>query len=82
MQEVSEQIEVVEVAAQVAKKASLMNAKTAAVNLGDETLKLLKLLSNKLNTLDENQTFLARKFGELENQLGGGDGKQDQKESS
>jgi hypothetical protein len=70
MQEVLEQIEVVEVAAQVAKRASLMNAKTAAVNLGDETLKLIKLLSNKLNTLEENQDFLARKFGEIENQLG------------
>ncbi|MAD77137.1 MAG: hypothetical protein CML20_20530 [Rheinheimera sp.] len=74
MQEVIEQIEVVEVAAQVAKRASLMNAKTAAVNLGDETLKLIKLLSNKLNTLEENQTFLARKYAELENQLGGNGG--------
>ena len=81
MQEVLEQIQVVEVAAQVAKRASLMNAKTAAVNLGDETLKLLKLLSNKLNTLEENQDFLARKYAELENQLGGNDGKQDQKEN-
>lgn len=78
MQEVLEQIEVVEVAAQVAKRASLMNAKTAAVNLGDETLKLLKLLSNKLNTLEENQEFLARKYDELENQLGGSDGVQNQ----
>jgi len=82
MQEVLEQIEVVEVAAQVAKRASLMNAKTAAVNLGDETLKLIKLLSNKLNTLEENQDFLARKYAELENQLGGNDGKQDQKANS
>jgi hypothetical protein len=82
MQEVIEQIEVVEVAAQVAKRASLMNAKTAAVNLGDETLKLIKLLSNKLNTLEENQDFLARKYAELENQLGGNDGKQDQKAKS
>lgn len=77
MREVLEQIEVVEVAAQVAKKASLMNAKTAAVNLGDETLKLLKLLSSKLNTLEKNQTLLARKCGELENQLRGDNGEQD-----
>ncbi|PCC12907.1 hypothetical protein [Pseudoalteromonas sp. JB197] len=65
MKEISTQINRVEVAAEVTKRASMLQAKTAAVNLGDETLVLLKMMVALCGELKQESQQAIKELGEL-----------------
>ncbi len=73
MSDITNQIKRVETAAELTKRASMLGTKTAAINLGDETLALLKMFAVLCGQL-EKETKLARKeLSELKGVIGGND---------
>lgn len=65
MKEINTQINRVEVAAEVTKRASMLQAKTAAVNLGDETLVLLKMMVALCGELKQESQQAIKELEEL-----------------
>lgn len=70
MNKINSQIHTVEVAAQLTKKASLINAKAAAVNLGDQTLILLKMMVELCSQLKEESQQARKELEELKQLIG------------
>tara|TARA_Y100000782_G_scaffold52778_1_gene58786 strand:+ start:1369 stop:1596 length:228 start_codon:yes stop_codon:yes gene_type:complete len=71
IEKVNEQINKVEVAALVTKRASMLQAKTAAVNLGDETLVLLKMMVALCGELKQESQKAAKELDELKQLIRG-----------
>lgn len=65
MKNINAQINKVEVAALVTKRASMLQAKTAAVNLGDETLVLLKMMVALCGELKQESQQAIKELEEL-----------------
>lgn len=73
MSDITSQIKRVETAAELAKRASMLTTKTAAINLGDETLALLKMFAALCGQLRQETTLLRQELSELKPVAGGND---------
>lgn len=71
LENMNAQVNKVEVAAQLTKKASLMNKTAAAVNLGDQTLVLLKMMVELCNQLKDESQQAQKELEELKQLIGG-----------
>lgn len=73
MSDITNQIKRVETAAELTKRASMLGTKTAAINLGDETLVLLKMFAALCGQLNQETKLLRQELSDLKPVAGGND---------
>lgn len=69
MSDIANQIKRVETAAELAKRASMLTTKAAAINLGDETLTLLKMFAEIFGKLKEESQHARKELEELKKMI-------------
>ena len=69
MSDIANQIKRVETAAELAKRASMLTTKAAAINLGDETLTLLKMFAEIFGKLKEESQHAQKELEELKKMI-------------
>jgi len=70
---INTQVKRVETAAELTKRATMLGTKAAAVNLGDETLALLKMFAALCGQLSQETKLLRQELSELKPVAGGND---------
>lgn len=69
MSDITNQIKRVETAAELAKRASMLTTKAAAINLGDETLALLKMFAVLCGQLKKETKQARKELSELKQMI-------------